>query len=880
MKFEIYKKRLDIIKRSGFSRDPLTFISLLLILILGTALRLYELGKDSFWMDEVFTTIRAHESISSIIQGTSIPLHNLFVHVALYFGKSEFIIRFPSVIFGVLSIFLLYKIGKEFYGTNEGIIAAFLLSISQYHIRYSREARFYSPFVFFSLLTLFFFYKAIKENKRIWWIGFLLSTILNIFTHLYAWFVLAIEFSFILLLLVQNKFSRESKSRSIKEFNFEPLRVLCNTFKGGFSTLRGVFSSRRDTVNKPFIGRRRNKIYLLVLGLIVTASLFVIISYLSTTFLKVFDSFYFDRSGRIVQPKPLLGFYKNIFSVYSANRGLANANSESLKILNIFLIFFLIGTLSSIKKYRTQISFLFLWIILPYIILNFLWVIVKVQFYWNIRYVIFLLPIYLLIVSKGITISATLGGELVGRLVNLKITKTRNKQLMLSLLLVIVVFGRISLTPIRKQLQQPPLHNWKGTAEYLSLNAQPGDIIISSYTGDLIPFLYYYSPDWSFVIEDMHDYYKFLENRYQFNVKNTTVISDFKAVQNLLGREFIKGHGNIWMFTLGLNRRFWKKDKDFLNTITILDTVKIKGRDSTYIYKLKISKYQINADQYLNTEGWFPSTDQTEGKVMVTFYTKHPNATISYKIFVPWNETYDLYIKKSGRDDTATLDYKIDGSDWLKSDVDPFKECFVGSYRDIKLSTRFLSEGEHTISFLNTNPYMGEGYQSIASLYISPYNSSISPLLPSHLDSWKYCDTYATNKYLNNSYNFSNILVYNNDGILFPSKYNTVGSITYRFERPMTITSITVRLFSYVVYDNNYVKIYVSPNGRKYTLMSTIMGVSSPPSHGLREEIIDPMSVINGSNTAFVRIEMYVDKNTSVTEADARLEALEVSIRE
>jgi len=183
---------------------------LFLLISLGSFLRLYKLDNKGLWFDEIGEVIVASSnSISDVLLGASHhlapPLDYLILHVFLHFGNSDFIVRFPSVIFGILSIPLIYKIGKLLFGVKEGLIGAFLLSIAPMHIWYSQETRMYSLFVFLSLLSLLFFIKAINENTVMTWLGFIISTTLNMYTHYFAFFIILIYLLFLIVLVFKNR---------------------------------------------------------------------------------------------------------------------------------------------------------------------------------------------------------------------------------------------------------------------------------------------------------------------------------------------------------------------------------------------------------------------------------------------------------------------------------------------------------------------------------------------------------------------------------------------------------------------------------------------------------------------------------------------------
>lgn len=186
-------------------------VLLFFLICLGSFLRLYKLDNKGLWFDEIGEVIVASSnSISDVLLGASHhlapPLDYLVLHMFLHFGNNDFIVRFPSVIFGILSIPLIYKIGKLLFGDKEGLIGALLLSVAPMHIWYSQEARMYSLFVFLSLLSLLFFIKAINKNTIVMWLGFTISTTLNIYTHYFAFIIILIYILFLIVVVFKNRY--------------------------------------------------------------------------------------------------------------------------------------------------------------------------------------------------------------------------------------------------------------------------------------------------------------------------------------------------------------------------------------------------------------------------------------------------------------------------------------------------------------------------------------------------------------------------------------------------------------------------------------------------------------------------------------------------
>lgn len=133
-------------------------ILLILIITLGAGLRIYNLGTESYWHDEFIMVRVASESLSYIyneaLDGRP-PVYVVSAHFWIkLFGTSETATRSLSAIFGIVSIPMMYLVGKQLYNRKLGILSAFLISVSQFQIYYSQEFRYYS--LFFVSNSMFF----------------------------------------------------------------------------------------------------------------------------------------------------------------------------------------------------------------------------------------------------------------------------------------------------------------------------------------------------------------------------------------------------------------------------------------------------------------------------------------------------------------------------------------------------------------------------------------------------------------------------------------------------------------------------------------------------------------------------------------------------
>lgn len=173
-----------------------TFILLILIIAAGTFLRLHLLEERTFWIDEAASWQFARLSCVNFwkvmwqFEGNGV-FYYLLLHLWLYLGDSEWMIRSLSVLFGVATIPTVYVLGTHLFSRNVGLISAALIAVHAFHIRYSQEARTYSLLVFLLVLSTYFFCcGATSPCKKNYWMAYILASVLAIYSHIFAIFVL------------------------------------------------------------------------------------------------------------------------------------------------------------------------------------------------------------------------------------------------------------------------------------------------------------------------------------------------------------------------------------------------------------------------------------------------------------------------------------------------------------------------------------------------------------------------------------------------------------------------------------------------------------------------------------------------------------------
>lgn len=188
------------------SRKMVTRLILTGIVLLGFGLRLHNLEGQSMWSDEGLSIYRAMLSLPEIFaniitvdgidtQDTNPPLYFLVLHLfRILTGDTIFSLRFIGAAVATLAVPLIYAMGASTFGRRVGLLSAFLMAISPFHIWQSQVLRNYGILLtlnLFSVYGLLRFALAKPGDGRVKWLLLWLATgLLSIYTHYFGFFIL------------------------------------------------------------------------------------------------------------------------------------------------------------------------------------------------------------------------------------------------------------------------------------------------------------------------------------------------------------------------------------------------------------------------------------------------------------------------------------------------------------------------------------------------------------------------------------------------------------------------------------------------------------------------------------------------------------------
>lgn len=149
---------------SGLSSATATRVAIVSGLLLAFAMRLYRLGAESLWYDETVSAYLARQSLGDLVAHTALDIHPPGYYAVLHgwtsivtpFGRPEleYLLAFPSLWFGVITIALLVPLGVRLLGEAVAALAVWLAALHPFLVWYGQEVRMYTVASALGLLCL------------------------------------------------------------------------------------------------------------------------------------------------------------------------------------------------------------------------------------------------------------------------------------------------------------------------------------------------------------------------------------------------------------------------------------------------------------------------------------------------------------------------------------------------------------------------------------------------------------------------------------------------------------------------------------------------------------------------------------------------------
>ncbi len=396
--------------------NPLKWIFISILLLVSTILYVYQIGAESLQSDEIYSIYDA-ENLKFWWQ-SSRPLYYHLLKIWMLIDTSDSWLRGLSIIFGLGSILLIYRLGKVVAGESIGLISALLLTFSPLFINHVQEVRMYSLSTCLTLAGTLALVYALKTPKNLWlglWSGLRYLAIMT--TPINA--VLLVPD----LVLIISKFGRQRK-------------ILLNFSK-----------------------------WLILLGLVLLPNAIELVFNSGAKFMGIKDetgdlpshSFSVDWSSvtKVIQK---LFFLPNIFTAWPFSPPVSNVIAWFYKIYSTILICLLGFGLMQVKRFH-KLAWIIAWTFLPLSLIVIVSLVSR-SLMVN-RYLLFICPHIFILIAAG--------------LVQIWQGRARNITIVIAVVYAVAISG--GLTRYYKTLDRD---NWRSIGQFINSNERVGDKIVVS----------------------------------------------------------------------------------------------------------------------------------------------------------------------------------------------------------------------------------------------------------------------------------------------------------------------------------------------------------------------------------------------------------------
>ena len=442
---------------------PVIYLKILIIIVILTAwfLRVYGLSDKSFRGDEIHTIIRASYPASEIISQQKVdilsefggdseyrlagspPLWYLVTSVFIKDGNIEFWGRLPVAFAGVFCISLTFLLGKKLFGNNNGLLAAFLLALSPFHIYYSQDARYIIGLMLLTISNILIILYIKGHNNVRGWVIFILITLLNIYNHFFGFLILGLS--------------------------------------GLFFLLPTTISNKKEVVG-------HSEIHLIIKRNIWQYAPVLLVSLLVVLLLYFPQwSTLFELFGGVAKTTNIHNFNSSQPDYLKSLMDVGKKITTDTTIGVIFYgLFFLTGVIQSTRRNRNYWTFIILWWFLPillFLILNPILVSPVPAF--SLRHLIVVLPVFLVFVAQGML------GSFNWFFISINNFLTNNAWIKL-VTIIIVLTGIITIqTPALNSYYKNEKQNWRDAVNLIDSSQNPDDIIVVTSPYRAINYKFY-----------------------------------------------------------------------------------------------------------------------------------------------------------------------------------------------------------------------------------------------------------------------------------------------------------------------------------------------------------------------------------------------------
>jgi uncharacterized membrane protein len=187
----------------GLKRAVRKYGPLLVVVALGTALRIHRIGREGLWIDEAFSVWLARRPWGEMVRWVvrvdqHPPLYYTLLHGWIrVFGDGEGSTRLLSALLSATTLPVIYALGQRLVDERVGLVSALILATSPFHVRFAQEARMYALLTMSGSLALWAAMRLLSGGRGVasgvdgegtasggaGWVGYVVFTATMLWTH-------------------------------------------------------------------------------------------------------------------------------------------------------------------------------------------------------------------------------------------------------------------------------------------------------------------------------------------------------------------------------------------------------------------------------------------------------------------------------------------------------------------------------------------------------------------------------------------------------------------------------------------------------------------------------------------------------------------------
>ena len=174
------------------------------IVLLGAALRLWQLGDRSLWIDEALTVRHLDGDLGRVLERMreedAAPLYPLLAWCwSQAFGLSEVALRSLPALLGIATIPVVWAAGARLAGRRAGALAALLAAVSPFLVWHAQDARAYALLILLSAVAFLAFLHVLDGGGGRWAAAWAGASVLAVLTHYDAVFAFVVQAAWLLV---------------------------------------------------------------------------------------------------------------------------------------------------------------------------------------------------------------------------------------------------------------------------------------------------------------------------------------------------------------------------------------------------------------------------------------------------------------------------------------------------------------------------------------------------------------------------------------------------------------------------------------------------------------------------------------------------------